>query len=437
MIEATVVSNGIEGLEEFFPSRANVRYRFVELDDAPQLDLDDTDLLIVPNGSDHVAMLTLRHQVAAFLDRGGAVFCFDGWFTDWLPGNRWVHDNSRATRDVRYRVRTDRHALFDGVDLDDFQFTHGISGWWACGRIEPAPGADVVLEDTWGRPMIVLDEVTTPGLIALTASGPLGSAAGEGMARGLEQVYRRLIDVVSKRPKAAKPVADVVTDRAMVHGTRGKIGLLFNGVWSQWAFATAPKYRDLYELIYVHHLDYERIRHLDALIVPFQSHQAAISRRADAIYRFLADGKKVAVFGDSDVAWIDATWEWRPVNNYWWVEDPSSPPISHTDFAHPVYQGLSQRHACWHIHGIYTDIPSNAITVQTNDAGETITWQTHAHGGTLFASTLDPIVEHGIQQIRHLDHYCDKLTTWLCGETPVGAFSIPDDAYGVEHVAIG
>ncbi len=38
-----------------------------------------------------------------------------------------------------------------------------------------------------------------------------------------------------------------------------KIGLIFNGVWSQYATAVAPKYRDIFELVYVHDLSYEAI----------------------------------------------------------------------------------------------------------------------------------------------------------------------------------
>lgn len=174
MLVATVVSNAIHGLERTFVSSAAIDYTFAPVTADFDLDLRDTDVLIVPNGSDHVAMLRVKDQVRAFLGGGGTLFCFDGWFTDWIPGNRWVHDNSKKTIDVRYTVRTDRYGLFDGVDLDDLQFNHGISGWWACGYIEPAPGADVVLEDTWQRPMIVLDEATTAGRMVLTASGPLG-----------------------------------------------------------------------------------------------------------------------------------------------------------------------------------------------------------------------------------------------------------------------
>ncbi len=217
----------------------------------------------------------------------------------------------------------------------------------------------------------------------------------------------------------------------------GKIGLIFNGVWSQYALATAPKYADIYELLYVHDLPHANLDHLDALVIPFQSHQAALEQHQEILYRFLASGKKIAVFGDSTPAWLtDAIWEDRPVNNYWWVADPTQPPISQTDYTHPVFAGLLPRHACWHVHGIYRQIPSEAQVIQKNADGETITWQTHQFGGTLFVSTLDPIVEHGIQQIRHLDHFVDNLTTWLCGTRPIGKFEVPTSAYGLSALPL-
>lgn len=218
----------------------------------------------------------------------------------------------------------------------------------------------------------------------------------------------------------------------MTASAPARIGLVFNGVWSQYAFATAPKYRALYALVYVHELTYDRVAAFDALVVPFQSDHAAIAARRDAVYRFLADGRTVALFGDTSPAWLDAQWEWRPTNNYWWVEDPTRPPVAETDFGHPLFRGLAPRHACWHTHGAYTRLPPAARVLQRNEAGEAITWETTEYGGHLLASTLDPIVEHGIQQIRHLDHFCDNLTAWLCGVRPTGAFEVDPAAYGVD-----
>ena len=209
-----------------------------------------------------------------------------------------------------------------------------------------------------------------------------------------------------------------------------RIGLIWNGVWSQYVFATAPKYRDLYRLLYVHDLDEKSLEGLDALVIPFQSNQPAIARRRELLYGFLGRGGKIAVFGDSSPLWLDATWEHRPVDNYWWVEHPDRPPVTETDDEHPIYKGLAPRHACWHIHGVYTRIPEGSRVIQRNAVGEVITWETERYGGTLLGSTLDPIVEHGVQQIRHLDHYVDNLTAWLCGERPEGPMTIDPDAFG-------
>ena len=210
-----------------------------------------------------------------------------------------------------------------------------------------------------------------------------------------------------------------------------KIGLIFNGVWSHYALATAPKYRDFYRLLYVHDLDAAAVQGLDALAIPFQSNQAVLAQKQGIIYDFLRAGQKVFLEGDSSTTWLDAQWEDRPVNNYWWVTDPANPPVANTNHAHPVYRGLSPRQACWHTHGVYTRVPASAEIIQTNAAGDIITWQTQQYGGTLLATTLDPLVEHGVQQITHLDHYVDRLTEWLCGVRPAPArLTIDAAAYG-------
>ena len=209
------------------------------------------------------------------------------------------------------------------------------------------------------------------------------------------------------------------------------IGLLFNGVWSHYTFATAPKYKDLIEMIYIHDFDEKSLDGLEALIIPFQSNQKVIAKQKHVIYDFLAKGKKVFIEGDSSMDWIEAKWEDRPVNNYWWVENPNNPPISETDFTHPIYDGLTPRHSCWHTHGSYTSMPTKAKAIQKKPDGEIISWETNQYGGTLFATTLDPIVEHGVQQITHLDNYVDKLILWLSGDKVSGTFEVPRENYGV------
>ena len=203
-LRAVILSNGIEGLPLLYRDRDKITYDTLEVEKNFQPDFTGYDLLLVPNGSDHVAMFRIRDQVKTFLDQGGTVFCFDGWFTDWVPGNRWIMDNSKKTIDTRYYIKDDPGKISEHFSVDDLTFSHGISGWWACGYIEPAPGATVLLEDTWGRPLIVIDEQTTPGLMILTASGPVGDASyattdDDHSRRVMTDMYQAFLQLVQSR----------------------------------------------------------------------------------------------------------------------------------------------------------------------------------------------------------------------------------------------
>jgi len=175
MKRALVVSNGI-GAEQAFPSTKEICFDVVQVVPSLALELAGYDLLVVPNGADHVAMFRNRVKVREFLDQGKALACFCGWFMDWIPGNRWIHDNEHPTKQVRHYKGDDPLGLLDGVDLGRLDHNeHGISGWWSCGYIQAATGANTLIYDTWGRSMVITDSVSTAGLMFLTASGPLGS----------------------------------------------------------------------------------------------------------------------------------------------------------------------------------------------------------------------------------------------------------------------
>lgn len=172
-LKVAVVHNGIEGLDGLYPDSVYMQHTWIKVAYPVVTDLQDFDVLIVPNGSDHVFMERMKDKVRTFLDAGGILCCFDGWFTPWVPGNRWIMDNSKRTIDVRYSVASDPYGFTDGVNMEGLNFSNGISGWWACGYIQPAPGAVVVLEDTWQRPLLVVDEHSTAGTMILSASAPL------------------------------------------------------------------------------------------------------------------------------------------------------------------------------------------------------------------------------------------------------------------------
>ncbi len=202
-IRALIISNGIEGLSSLYKSTPQIHYDWVEVGPHFDPDLSGYDLLIVPNGADHIAMYRIREKVHAFLDQGGTLFCFDGWFTDWVPGHRWVMDNTRKSIDVRYKIKDDPFQLAEHFRAEDLNFSHGISGWWACGYIEPAAHGHVLLEDTWGRPLVVIDDTTTNGLMVLTASAPAAdlsyATTDDDVAdRAMADLYRALLTLVSR-----------------------------------------------------------------------------------------------------------------------------------------------------------------------------------------------------------------------------------------------
>lgn len=204
MLNIVVIHNGIHELELMFQPTAEASYTFVRtgpgFPERLAATLATADALLVPNGSDHVAMLDASNVVVEFLQAGKTLFCFDGWFTAWIPGNHWQMDNSRRTIEIRYQIGTDQHNILDGVAIDELIFNHGISGWWACGFITPAANAEVLLTDTWGRAMVVLDEATTPGRMLLTSSGPLADFRYDGSnSNALSHLYRNLLEYSSQK----------------------------------------------------------------------------------------------------------------------------------------------------------------------------------------------------------------------------------------------
>lgn len=203
-MKALVISNGI-GSVSAYPDRDDMKFDVAPVSADFALTLDDYDLLIAPNGTDHVALYRQRHAIHEFLTAGKSVFCFCGWFLDWIPGNRWVHDNSLPTKDMRHFAGDDPDQLLAGVDLSMLDHNrHGISGWWACGYIEPAPGANVLVKDTWGRAVIVADQATTPGFLFLTASGPVGDYSRYGYGESpASRLYENAISLVRKRCEVA------------------------------------------------------------------------------------------------------------------------------------------------------------------------------------------------------------------------------------------
>ena len=99
-------------------------------------------------------------------------------------------------------TREEAVQIADRFQVEDLNFSNGISGWWACGYIEAHPKAKVLMEDTRQRPLVVIDTESPPGTIILTASGPLGDGSyattdDSGPNRAMVDLYHALIDYIS------------------------------------------------------------------------------------------------------------------------------------------------------------------------------------------------------------------------------------------------
>jgi len=205
MLKAAVISNHVEGIENMFKSSSKIEYSLIEITKDFDPSFAEYDILIVPNGCDNIAMYKIRNSVKKFLDNGKILFCFDGWFTNWVPGNTWYMNNDLKTIDIRYHIVHDTYKLFEGIDLNKFNLSHGISGWWACGYIETQYVENILLADTWDRAIIVIDEKSTAGIMVLTASAPMadmlfGTIQEEESAWDeIGKFYQKLIDFVTEK----------------------------------------------------------------------------------------------------------------------------------------------------------------------------------------------------------------------------------------------
>lgn len=98
MLNVALIDSGVYGTTQYFAETPEVRYRIERIRDRWQPDFSADDLVVVPNGANHVALYEARGAIRTFLDGGGTLACFCGFFTPWIPGNQWVHDNRQPLR---------------------------------------------------------------------------------------------------------------------------------------------------------------------------------------------------------------------------------------------------------------------------------------------------------------------------------------------------
>lgn len=200
MLKIALIDSGVAGGSSYFGATAGIFYRHERITADWHPDFSGDDMIVVPNGANHVALYEARAAIRGLLDRGGTLACFCGFFTPWIPGHVWHHSNRHPLKDVRYAAGADPLDLLSCVDIDGLSTeAHGISGWWACGEIRSEQPGSTLLHDSFGRVVMIADTHTTPGLIVATASGPLGDPQPDAVASATVQLYRNLIGLARRR----------------------------------------------------------------------------------------------------------------------------------------------------------------------------------------------------------------------------------------------
>ncbi|OAQ38313.1 hypothetical protein A5893_16120 [Pedobacter psychrophilus] len=203
MIEAAVINSGVHGSSSAFKNNALVNYTYLNVDENFSPDLTPYHLLLTGNPTDHIALYKIKDKIADFLNQGKTLFCFSGWYTDYIPGNKWIMERDIKSIDIRYFKKSDKNNLLTGVNINELIYQNGISGWWACGHIEPSENAEIILVDTLNRPIMILDQNSTNGTIICTSGGPLNGkkSKNEEDLHAVNVLYNNLIDYIYKKQR--------------------------------------------------------------------------------------------------------------------------------------------------------------------------------------------------------------------------------------------
>jgi len=122
--------------------------------------LDDYAALWVPRESNQTLLTRHREKIAAYLQTGGTLVCFDEVNQPWLPVGTW-----RLERPNLDTLILADHPLVAGLTVDDVR-------WHSHGSYARHPNAQVLVEDSDGAVLLFLDERTFPGAVLAGTMDP-------------------------------------------------------------------------------------------------------------------------------------------------------------------------------------------------------------------------------------------------------------------------
>ncbi|MFY0519402.1 hypothetical protein [Lysinibacillus sp. UGB7] len=153
--------------------------RIVEQYDFAQKDLNEIDVLIIPNFIDQEFLFTQREKITSFLAQKKIVVYCGHLFREWLPGcGPFMPQLIRNFKD--YEVfPTAQSTIFEGVTTADMTFKKGVAGFFARGYHHAPANAEILLTFANNKPVTYVDRSSTNGTILVHAGRDLLGYADE------------------------------------------------------------------------------------------------------------------------------------------------------------------------------------------------------------------------------------------------------------------
>lgn len=139
---------------------------FIDMYDLPQVELAGFTGLIITNYVDEQFMVKHKALFEAYLDQGGVIFSFAEMDESYLPNAPIWHRSPTAIKDREIKIVDPTYPLFDGIDEYDLNYRDGVKGFFTRGYFKELPaGAQVIVEDELGAPIMYVDRTSTNGVI--------------------------------------------------------------------------------------------------------------------------------------------------------------------------------------------------------------------------------------------------------------------------------
>ncbi|MGO4668572.1 hypothetical protein [Bosea sp. 2RAB26] len=161
----------------------------------------------------------------------------------------------------------------------------------------------------------------------------------------------------------------------------------------------------------------------DALMVADRIHPGVLRGKRPILLDYLAGGGTLIVLGENSAQqWAPGvSWEFRPTNFWWWLEQGADPGHRIVAPDHELFRHVGMKELVWHYHGLLTPPPGATSLVDITPDGDpqgkggSILYD-HRHvgggAGRMIVTTLDPFYHHGSFFMPAASRFLGKLLDW-------------------------